>query len=261
MTSSLRCLALTGALVLGCAAKPPPVKGPADAVRVEKEPPVAGARALGSLRATDGQGCGLFGTLGSYEGALAKLREQAYKLGADYVQITSVTEPHPDHECVQKEYKLTGVAYRSTPPAPKPAAAPPVTSSAAASAPVTPCVTRMLEFSARGSEAATLGVWIDQPKTSAEPSGLELKCAPGSERVELVRNPGGEVVAVSSGALRLGTDWHTWRLQRTSDRLSVWLDEKLIVLYAVPAPAESADFALDATGVELRGVRQGCAAE
>jgi hypothetical protein len=115
MPSSLRFLPLTVALVFGCATATPapaPATSPGAAIRVDKAPPAPGAQALGTLRAIDGKGCGLFGTRGTYEGALAKLREQAQKVGADYVQLTSVTEPLPNHQCVEKEYTLTGVAFR-----------------------------------------------------------------------------------------------------------------------------------------------------
>ena len=113
MPSSLRFFPLTAALVFGCAtATPAPATGPGATIRVDKSPPAPGAQPLGTLRAVDGKGCGLFGTLGTYDGALAKLREQAQKVGADYVQLTSVAEPRPNHQCVEKEYTLTGVAFR-----------------------------------------------------------------------------------------------------------------------------------------------------
>jgi hypothetical protein len=76
-----------------------------------------------------------------------------------------------------------------------------------------------------------------------------------------VRYPEAELLAASDGGLHLGSEWHAWRLERTSDRFSVWLDGKLILLHALPAPAEGTDFALSATGVELRGLRQGCGSE
>jgi hypothetical protein len=115
MPSRLRLFALTVAFVFGCGTATPapaPATGPGASIRVDKSPPAAGAQALGTLQAVDGKGCGLFGTLGTYEGAVAKLREQAQKVGADYVQLTSVTEPRAERQCVEKEYKLTGVAFR-----------------------------------------------------------------------------------------------------------------------------------------------------
>jgi hypothetical protein len=118
MFSTWRALRLFIAVAVsaGCAAFAPKPKS-ADPIRVEKDAPPSGARALGELSAVDGKGCGLFGTLGSYDGAVAKLRARANALGADYVQITQVKEPQPNHECVEKEYAITGLAYRVAPAA------------------------------------------------------------------------------------------------------------------------------------------------
>ena len=66
------------------------------------------------MKAVDGNGCGLLGTLGTYDGAAALLSQRARALGADYVQVTSVKEPVATRECVEKTYTLSGVAYRTS---------------------------------------------------------------------------------------------------------------------------------------------------
>src|SRR3954463_14943925 len=144
----------------GCAGSVPPAAS-ADAIRIDKAPPAPGSQPLRGLRATDGQGCGLFTHVGTYEGASANLREQAKALGADYVQITDVKEPYADHGCVHKEFTLLGVAYRS-PAAPKPPIVAPAVSSATPAPPQSASCTgaRTLEFSARSQGTAPFGAWF-----------------------------------------------------------------------------------------------------
>ncbi|HEX5100882.1 MAG TPA: hypothetical protein VFV94_15330 [Polyangiaceae bacterium] len=93
-----------------CSTSTPEPQAP-ETIRVDKGPPPTGARKLRELKAVDGHGCGIFGTLGTYAGAVAKLREQARALGADYVTVTDVKEPAATRECVEKAFTVTGVAY------------------------------------------------------------------------------------------------------------------------------------------------------
>jgi hypothetical protein len=242
----------------------------ADPIRIDKAPPPQGAEPVGTLHATDGHGCGLFGTLGTYQGASAKLRDQARSLKADYVQITDVKEPYADHECVHKEYTLFAIAFRSLAAQKAAAQALPAASSApsASSVAIAPVVAtaqstscaagRALEFSARSQDNAALGVWIDGTSDAA-PSGLELRYEPTTREIKLVRFPEGKTIAVAENSVELGAAWHAWRLERTADKVAVWLDGKLVLLYAAPAPAGGGSFGLDADKVELRGVRPGCA--
>jgi hypothetical protein len=243
--------------VAGCAGTVPPPAG-ADAVRIDKAPPAPGSRPLRGLRATDGQGCGLFTHVGTYEGASANLREQAKALGADYVQITDVKEPYADHGCVHKEFTLVGVAYRS-PTAPNPAAPQPASSGTPVALPSTACTSaRTIEFSARTPGTAAFGAWFDQ-MPNATPSGLELRYDPSRHELALLRYPEAKTVAVADDPVELGTDWHTFRLERSADKVAVWLDGKLILLHAAADPAAGSSFALDAAGIELRGMQLGCA--
>jgi hypothetical protein len=64
------------------------------------------------LSVQSGKGCGFAGEAGSRENADAKLRAEAAKLGASFVRVTSVQAPGPNHQCLEHEYKLSGVAYR-----------------------------------------------------------------------------------------------------------------------------------------------------
>ena len=83
----------------------------------------AGFVQLRELSVQSGQGCGVLGRSGSRADAEAKLRGEAAKLGASFVHVTAVREPQPNHQCVEREFKLTGVAYRkpATPVAATPA--------------------------------------------------------------------------------------------------------------------------------------------
>ncbi len=98
-------------LLTACSGSTPAAKT-VDGVVIDRGPPPAGARSLGQVKAVDGNGCGLLGTLGTYDGAATLLSQRARALGADYVQITSVKEPVATRECVEKSYTLTGIAYR-----------------------------------------------------------------------------------------------------------------------------------------------------
>lgn len=245
-------------LSLGACAGSVPQAASADAIRIDKAPPAPGSQPLRGLRATDGHGCGLFTHVGTYEGASANLREQAKALGADYVQITAVKEPYADHGCVHKEFTLVGVAYRS-PAAAKQTATVATSSGTSAATPSAACTSvRTLEFSARQQGTAAFGVWFDQVP-NATPSGLELRYEPSRHELALVRYPEAKTVAVADDPVDLGSDWHGFRLERSADKVAVWLDDKLILLHAAAAPGERASFAVDAGGIELRGMQLGCA--
>lgn len=272
--------AALGVVLAGCAHAPPSPHTPADAVRVDKAPPPATATLVGPLRAVDGHGCGLFGTLGTYEGAVASLQSQAYALGADYVRVTRVEEPHAEHDCVHKEYVVEGVAYRrpSAPRPPAPAPAPssatlaptrPVAPEAARAEPqaglllgatgfsvraAEPSATASLSLSARLRNGAGLEVWLERPAPSNQSTGLKLVCDPRAHRLALLREPAGTPASVAPEPFELDDGWHAWRIERAPDRVSVWLDERLVLLYASPAPSVAAGFEVGGEGVELRQV-------
>lgn len=112
---------LHGALLLvtlllgGCAAAEVAVAPAALDARTGSEPPIEPYQEMGAITASHGDGCGGFGTRGNYEGAYTLLRNKAATLGADYVRILRITEPHPVGVCFRNEYTIDGIAYRRSP--------------------------------------------------------------------------------------------------------------------------------------------------
>jgi hypothetical protein len=138
------------AVSLAACGKTPPAQSPqARAVVLSEQPAPTGYVRVRDISAKSGKGCGFFGEVGSREGAEILLRDEAAKLGARYVQVTSFVGPRPNHACLEHEYQLSGVAYRSAadvPPAAPPSAAappaspPPASTPSAAVAPPRVCV-------------------------------------------------------------------------------------------------------------------------
>jgi hypothetical protein len=103
------CVVLLGT---GCGSAPPVTLAPdAQGVQADKLAAPAGARSLGPAEGSHGGGCGLFATRGTYDGALADLRNRAAELGGNYVQIDAVTEPHDDSGCTTGGYVIRGIVY------------------------------------------------------------------------------------------------------------------------------------------------------
>jgi len=130
-------------------------------------PPPSGYVKLQELEVTSGKGCGVLGERGSSEDARTKLRNEASALRADYVQITSAQNPPVNHECMEHEYKLAGVAYRS------PASAAPPLTVASAAVPALPSRDRvMVQDYEPGAPAS-------KPSASTEVSRVNLALAAG----------------------------------------------------------------------------------
>jgi len=272
-SSSPLLIAVLATWLVGCAKSVPEAQSP-EPIRVDRAAPPMGARKLRELKAVDGHGCGIFGTLGTYEGAVALLREQARALGADYVRITDVKEPAATHSCVEKEYTVLGVAYAvRVEPTPAAAAAPsgPATPVASGTGTVSsrglalgatgcsfgtlaPGAERTLSFSARVPRGAHLGAWIDRVSPAPTPEGIALDYDPAARRISLVRKPSNVAVAVGPEPFELDEAWHEWRVLRAPDRIAVWLDDKLLLLHAAPAPSAGGGFLLEGEGVELRQI-------
>ncbi len=106
----------------GCATVPPPERLTPEgaAVRVGTAAP-RGARDVGLVEGADGsRGCGALRPEGTLEQAYIRLKNQAAALGADYVQVLTIIRPHFDGQCVTREYRVSGMAYRVREPRPTP---------------------------------------------------------------------------------------------------------------------------------------------
>jgi Domain of unknown function (DUF4156) len=99
-------------LACGAAAKVQPVSVQAQSVTVRKSDPPPEAKEVGPIESEHGNGCGLYGKKGTYEGAMNGLKEKAAARGADFVSLISVTEPHSEHGCFDQRFVLRGMAYK-----------------------------------------------------------------------------------------------------------------------------------------------------
>lgn len=105
--------AILGLVVIaGCATASVPRLSPAaQEVRTGKGDPPGEMQELGPVEATNGSGCGGFGERGTYEGAMVVLRNKAASLGATYVQIFTMSEPHREPGCHVNAFVIRGTAY------------------------------------------------------------------------------------------------------------------------------------------------------
>jgi hypothetical protein len=105
-------------LLAGCAAAQVAPTPDASRVTIGTSPPQGPYEQLGTITATHGGGCGLYGARGSLEGAYTILRNKAAQLGADYVQILRLSEPHVVPGCSVQAFVLDGLAYKRATAAP-----------------------------------------------------------------------------------------------------------------------------------------------
>ena len=258
-------------LLASCSAGTQPLHHPGE-LRIDKASPPAGARPLGELRAVDGSGCGMFGTAGTYSGALAKLRTQATALGADYVELTLVKEPYVDHQCKHREFLLEGKAYRvhAAPATPAAASAAPIAGKVPATAMSTtgpgmllggsgcgfrsaqPAASRAFAFSARAPK--NFRVWIDVSERDELAPGLELFYDRSARRLALLRYPSQAPLSVANEPFDLDDAWHAWRVLRTAEQLVVTLDDRQVLVYIAPAPSGEAAFRLGGDDLEVRDI-------
>jgi hypothetical protein len=92
----------------------------AEVVRVAKADPSDNYQEVGPVSGYDGSGCGIYGYCGSYERAMINIMNRAHQMGADYVQIFTITEPHLDSDCYNNIYKISGTAYKKVRDLPSP---------------------------------------------------------------------------------------------------------------------------------------------
>jgi hypothetical protein len=152
-----------------CAPTAPALSPRAGQVVISDAAPPADFVEVGPVTAQSGKGCGVLGSPGSRPDAEAKLRAAADKLGASFVRITQREAPRPNHQCMEHEHKLSGVAYRarSAAPAPVPTVAAPPTPPPTASQ--LPLVLRNYE-----GDAA-----IGKPAPATDSSSVLLALVPG----------------------------------------------------------------------------------
>ena len=115
-------LTIAASLLPGCARQPPIQLTPeAMEVEVSKFDPADNYTQLGPITAQDGSGCGYYGRRGTHNQAINRLRVTAASMGADYVTILTITQPHLVSEnCFANAYTINGMAYEKTSDQPRP---------------------------------------------------------------------------------------------------------------------------------------------
>lgn len=102
------------------AAKEKSVKDRLKTIKIAKADPADNYTEIGPITASDGSGCGLFGSRGSYDGAIMAIKNAAYEQGGDYVQIVTLTEPHIRGGCMDNAYVISGTLFKKTSASPSP---------------------------------------------------------------------------------------------------------------------------------------------
>jgi hypothetical protein len=101
--------------LVGCSASlANPVTLHPEAMRVEigKADPGKDAQEIAPITVVHGEGCGVYGSVGTYEGAYNLLKNRAAALGADYVEIMTLQPPHTEGRCFLDAFVIQGTAYR-----------------------------------------------------------------------------------------------------------------------------------------------------
>ena len=96
----------------GCTVSTEALVAGAEDIRVGQNDPETDMVEVGPISATSGNGCGSLGQMGSYEGAYNALKNRAFAMGADYVQILGQSSPTNSSGCRGNTYSISGIAYR-----------------------------------------------------------------------------------------------------------------------------------------------------
>ena len=108
-------------LTTSCASPPVQMTPDAERVLVGRTDPADNFELIGPITAQDGSGCGMYGQRGSYDNAVVSLRVKAAQMGASYVAIITITQPHRANQyCFANAYSISGMAYRKVADAPSP---------------------------------------------------------------------------------------------------------------------------------------------
>ena len=89
----------------------PPLSPTEQGVRIDSGDPPPGARLVGPISATHGNGCGITNPRGTEEGATALLRAEAARRHITFVKLTNTKKPYPGHDCFHQEFTLEGLGY------------------------------------------------------------------------------------------------------------------------------------------------------
>ena len=116
MSILLRTILVVGVLgVLACASIPVQITPEGEHVVVGRSDPTDNYELIGPITVHDGNGCGLYVRRGTHDNAITALRVKVAIVGADYVAITTITEPHlANPNCFANPYIVSGMAYRKT---------------------------------------------------------------------------------------------------------------------------------------------------
>lgn len=104
----------------GCATPAVKLSDAGRMVKVGKSDPADNYTEIGPITATDGSGCGAFGSRGTYDRAVKVLKNKASLQGGDYVQIFTLTEPHFRPGCFDNVYTINGTLFKKTSDRPSP---------------------------------------------------------------------------------------------------------------------------------------------
>jgi hypothetical protein len=109
--------AVVGSMLLaGCAPTLVQFNTRAEQVTVSKENPGPGYKEIGPISASHGEGNGVIGRKGTYEGAYTLLKNKAADTGADHVMILNIVEADSNpNDPGDNHFVIRGVAYRKSP--------------------------------------------------------------------------------------------------------------------------------------------------
>ncbi len=185
LTSCLGLAALLG--LLACASAEPEALSPAGSTVQTGQDVPTGLCYLGPVVVSSGGGCGLFARRGSYEAALAELRNVAAERGATFVKIESVVSPHDDQGCTTGAYEIHGIGFASGSTAASAAAQASAAGNPAPTALATPASPAPAANSAPAASTAPTAATVSTapaslaapvPPVATAPAGADATCTP-----------------------------------------------------------------------------------
>ena len=90
----------------------PALERGAERVRIVKSDLGPEFEEVGLIEVIDGEGCGYFGSRGTFQGVYNLMKNRAADIGADYVEIMTWTEPHTDNGCFDNRFVARGVGFK-----------------------------------------------------------------------------------------------------------------------------------------------------